>query len=215
MHCIDVYSKLEVDFVGEKHILTAAHCADGVFEHEVVVGAHDIRASDNTVIMAHSPTVHPDWSSSTLSNDLAILHLDTPIDFSAFNGEVRTNCLASSGDYTDQKSLVSGWGRPSDSSGSIARYLRYVDDRRVMSQAECEDYWGNLNEGVVCIDTTGGHGSCNGDSGGPLSIPGSKYTQIGIVSFGSTLGCESGAPAGFSEVAKYASWISSVTGMKI
>ena len=54
-----------------------------------------------------------------------------------------------------------------------------------------------------------------GDSGGPLSIPGDKYLQIGVVSFGSTLGCESGAPAGFSEVAIYADWISSVTGLKI
>merc|ERR1739848_497385 len=83
------------------------------------------------------------------------------------------------------------------------------DDRRVMSQSECENYWGHINEGVVCIDTTDGGGSCNGDSGGPLSIPGSRYEQIGIVSFGSTLGCES-APAGFTEVSKYKSWISSV-----
>merc|ERR1712007_412474 len=54
-----------------------------------------------------------------------------------------------------------------------------------------------------------------GDSGGPLSIPGSNYEQIGVVSFGSTLGCESGAPAGFTEVSMYRSWISSVTGIKL
>merc|ERR1712080_751032 len=94
---------------------------------------------------------------------------------------------ASSGDYSDQMSLVSGWGRPSDSSSGISPVLRYVDDRRVMSQSECENYWGHINEGVVCIDTSDGGGSCNGDSGGPLSIPGKRYEQIGIVSFGSTL----------------------------
>merc|ERR1712110_90048 len=128
------------------------------------------------------------------------------------------NCLASSGDFTDQMSLVSGWGRPSDSSSGISEVLRFVDDRRVMSQSECENYWGNLNEGVVCIDTTDGGGSCNGDSGGPLSrydLDRSRYEQIGIVSFGSTLGCESGAPAGFTEVSKYINWISSVTGIKL
>ena len=54
-----------------------------------------------------------------------------------------------------------------------------------------------------------------GDSGGPLSIPGAQYEQIGIVSFGSTLGCESGAPAGFTEVTMYRDWISSVTGIKV
>merc|ERR1712141_914842 len=201
--------------ISEKYILTAAHCADGVFEHTVVVGAHDIRASDNLEIKAYSPTVHPEWSPSTLSNDLAILELNENIDFESLNGNARPNCLAQSGDYSGQKALVSGWGRESDTSSGIARYLNYVDNLPVMSQAECEDYWGNLNEGVVCIDTTGGHGSCNGDSGGPMSIPGPKYNQIGIVSFGSAAGCEIGAPAGFTEVSKYVDWISSVTGMKL
>jgi len=200
--------------ISEEYILTAAHCADGVFHHEVVIGAHEIRDPNNKIIDAYSPTVHPDWDSYNLANDLAILKLDTPINFDT-EPNVGTNCLASSGDYTDQMSLVSGWGRPSDSSSGISPVLRYVDDRRVMSQSECENYWGNLNDGVVCIDTSDGGGSCNGDSGGPLSIPGAKYEQIGIVSFGSTLGCESGAPAGFTEVSMYASWISSVTGMKL
>jgi len=60
--------------------------------------------------------------------------------------------------------------------------------------------------------------SFQGDSGGPLSwydLDRSRYEQIGVVSFGSTLGCESGAPAGFTEVVKYRSWISSITGIKL
>lgn len=197
--------------------MTAAHCADGVFKHEVVIGAHEIRDPSNTKINAYSPTVHPEWDPYSLSNDIAILELDELIDFEGdwSNGWVRPNCLATSGDYSGELALVSGWGRPSDSASSISPVLRYVDGRRVMSQQECENYWGNLNDGVVCIDTTGGKGSCNGDSGGPLSLPGSTYKQIGVVSFGSTLGCESGAPAGFTEVAMYADWISSVTGLKL
>merc|ERR1711890_99143 len=200
--------------ISEEYILTAAHCADGVFHHEVVIGAHEIRDPNNKIIDAYSPTVHPEWDPQNLANDLAILKLDTPINFDT-EPNVGTNCLASSGDYSDQMSLVSGWGRPSDSSSGISPVLGYVDDRRVMSQSECENYWGHINEGVVCIDTSDGGGSCNGDSGGPLSIPGKRYEQIGIVSFGSTLGCESGAPAGFTEGSMYYDWISSVTGMKL
>ena len=86
--------------------MTAAHCADGVFHHEVVIGAHEIRDPNNKIIDAYSPTVHPDWDSYNLANDLAILKLDTPIDF-ATEPNVGPNCLASSGDYTDQMSLVS------------------------------------------------------------------------------------------------------------
>jgi len=200
--------------ISEEYILTAAHCADGVFKHEVVIGAHEIRDSSNVKINAYSPTVHPEWDSFSLSNDLAILKLDEPIDWASFNGNARPSCLATSGDYSGQTALVSGWGRPSDSSSGISPVLRKVE-APVMSQSECESYWGNLNEGVVCIDTTGGKSSCNGDSGGPLSIPGSTYEQIGIVSFGSAAGCEIGAPAGFTEVSMYADWISSVTGLKL
>merc|ERR1712186_217906 len=122
--------------ISEKYILTAAHCADGVFKHTVVVGAHDIRASDNLEITAYSPTVHPEWSPSTLSNDLAILERSENIDFESLNGNARPNCLAQSGDYSGQKALVSGWGRESDTSSGIARYLNYVDNLPVMSQAE-------------------------------------------------------------------------------
>merc|ERR1739837_48284 len=165
--------------ISEKYILTAAHCADGVYSHEVVIGAHEIRDSSNTIINAYGPTVHPEWDSFSLSNDLAILELETEIDWAEFGDNASPNCLASSGDFSGQTALVSG----------------------------CESYWGNLNEGIVCINTEGGHSSCNGDSGGPLSIPGSVYEQIGIVSFGSAAGCEIGAPAGFSEVAKYIDWI--------
>jgi len=200
--------------ISEKYILTAAHCADGVYSHEVVIGAHEIRDSSNTIINAYGPTVHPEWDSFSLSNDLAILELETEIDWAEFGDNASPNCLASSGDFSGQTALVSGWGLDSDSASSISPVLRKVE-APVMSQSECESYWGNLNEGIVCINTEGGHSSCNGDSGGPLSIPGSVYEQIGIVSFGSAAGCEIGAPAGFSEVAKYIDWISSVTGLKL
>merc|ERR1712020_854154 len=110
-----------------------AHCADGVFHHEVVIGAHEIRDPSNKIIDAYSPTVHPEWDSYNLANDLAILELEEEIDF-ATEPNVGTNCLAQSGDFSGQMSLVSGWGRPSDSSSGISEVLRYVDDRRVLTQ---------------------------------------------------------------------------------
>merc|ERR1712008_315608 len=47
--------------ISSKYILTAAHCADGVSHHEVVIGAHEIRDPANKIIDAYSPTVHPEW----------------------------------------------------------------------------------------------------------------------------------------------------------
>jgi secreted trypsin-like serine protease len=41
------------------------------------------------------------------------------------------------------------------------------------------------------------------------------HNQVGVVSFGSSAGCEVGLPAGFSRVSYFAEWISSVTGLVI
>lgn len=80
-----------------------------------------------------------------------------------------------------------------------------------MSNAECRNFFGSdINELKICISTKGGtEGVCNGDSGGPLVVNESdgNATEIGIVSFGSSLGCESGFPGVFTRVSEYVDWI--------
>ena len=62
-------------------------------------------------------------------------------------------------------------------------------------------------------------GKFQGDSGGPLvtkagmTKAGQAWNQVGIVSFGSSSGCETGLPAGFTRVEYYLDWIKSETGM--
>jgi len=55
-----------------------------------------------------------------------------------------------------------------------------------------------------------------GDSGGPLVYLESDgiYTEVGIVSFGSSAGCTQGYPVGFTRITSYLSWISSNTGVR-
>merc|ERR1712130_800972 len=64
-----------------------------------------------------------------------------------------------------------------------------------------------------------GKGVCNGDSGGTLNIRqtegGNKWTQVGVTSFVSSAGCESGNPHGFSRVAEHLEWIETVTGLSL
>jgi secreted trypsin-like serine protease len=56
-----------------------------------------------------------------------------------------------------------------------------------------------------------------GDSGGPLIYQedDGRYTEVGIVSFGATAGCEKGYPAGFTKVTSYLDWIESNTGIAL
>ena len=83
----------------------------------------------------------------------------------AISDTARPNCLPTQSDvgndFVGEEVLISGWGRLSDSAGSIATYLNYVDGVPIISQQECEAVYGSLNEGVICIDTAGGRGSCN------------------------------------------------------
>jgi len=131
--------------------------------------------------------------------------------------------MPADGDTADVGELVTctGWGKPSDSAGGISPVLRMVEDLPVISNAECNGVYGIVGSGVVCIDTTGGRGTCNGDSGGPLNMKaevtkaGQQWKQVGVVSFGASAGCEVGYPAGFTRVEYYLDWIMSETGMKL
>jgi secreted trypsin-like serine protease len=56
-----------------------------------------------------------------------------------------------------------------------------------------------------------------GDSGGPLIYLESDgiYTEVGIVSFGSAVGCMNEFPVVFTRVTSYLDWIESNTGIII
>merc|ERR1712142_722209 len=141
--------------------------------------------------------------------------------FIDFLDYIAPSCLPMGGDTADEGELVTvtGWGKPSDSAGGISPVLRMVSDLPCISNKECNDFYGIVGDGIVCIDTTGGKGSCNGDSGGPLIMKagmkaaGQAWNRVGIVSFGSSAGCEVGYPAGFTRTEYYLDWITSETGM--
>merc|ERR1712210_255064 len=209
--------------ISDEYVMTAAHCADGASYFDIMAGAHNVRASSEphrVEITSYNGWTHPQWNTADLSNDLALIELPSPIDF---NDYIKPSCIPSKGDTADVSELVTctGWGKPSDSAGGISPVLRMVEDRPIISNAECNGVYGIVGSGVVCIDTTGGKGTCNGDSGGPLNMKaevtkaGQQWKQVGVVSFGASAGCEVGYPAGFTRVEYYLEWIMSETGMQL
>jgi secreted trypsin-like serine protease len=205
--------------ISENYVMTAAHCADGASYFDIMAGAHNVRASSEphrVEITSYNGWTHPQWNSNTLANDIALIELPSPI---AFNDYIRPSCMPMAGDTADVNEMVTctGWGKPSDSAGGISPVLRMVEDRPIISNRECNDIYGIVGDGVVCIDTTGGKGTCNGDSGGPLNMKynvkgaGDKWKQVGVVSFGASAGCEVGYPAGFTRTESYLDWVCSET----
>merc|ERR1719419_1777937 len=207
--------------ISENYVLTAAHCADGASYFDIMAGAHNVRESsepNRVEVTSYNGWTHPLWNSNDLSGDLALIELPSPLPM---NDYISTSCLPATGETPAVGSLVTvtGWGKPSDSAGGISPVLREVRDIPVMTNADCNAVYGIVGDGVVCIVTAGGRGSCNGDSGGPLvqkaggKAAGDQWTQVGIVSFGASAGCEVGMPAGFTRTEYYLDWIKSETGM--
>merc|ERR1711992_74205 len=122
--------------ISQEYVLTAAHCCDGAFFIEVVMGAHKIRETESTQVKQTS-----------------------------FLFDTHENCDA---------------------------------------------YYGIVKDSQICINAEGGHGTCNGDSGGPLTFNG---VHVGLTSFGSSRGCESGAPDAFTRTSYFRDWIREKTGV--
>merc|ERR1712110_135937 len=207
--------------ISENYIMTAAHCADGASYFDIMAGAHNVRASSEphrVEITSYNGWTHPGWNHNTLENDIALIELPSPL---SFNDYIKPSCMPMAGDTADVNEMVTctGWGKPSDSAGGISPVLRMAEDLPIISNAECNAIYGIVGDGVVCIDTAGGKGTCSGDSGGPLnmkydvkdSAAGDKWKQVGVVSFGASAGCEVGYPAGFTRTEYYLDWICSET----
>jgi len=84
----------------------------------------------------------------------------------------------------------------------------------IMNNSGCSPwYFGLVASTNICIKTTGGISTCNGDSGGPLIHNDGSNTLIGLTSFGIALGCERGWPGVFTRVTSYLDWIEAKTGV--
>lgn len=101
----------------ETVIVTAAHCCYGVAENfldwadfEVVAGELNLDITEGTeqrrAIADHIP--HPQYSSSTLENDVCLLFLANPLDLSGPNA--KSLPLATKDPEVGSPCIISGWG---------------------------------------------------------------------------------------------------------
>ncbi|XP_042857306.1 chymotrypsin BII-like [Penaeus japonicus] len=194
--------------ISSEWVLTAAHCMDGAFYVEVVMGAHNIQIIEASQLTMSSTDffTHESWDSFSLTNDIALIKLPSPVEFNDYIQPVSLPAM----DVPVGKTVTpTGWGRTSDTASGTSNVLRQVDVP-VMTNADCDAVYGIVGDGVVCIDGADGKGTCNGDSGGPLNLNGMTY---GITSFGSSAGCEVGYPDAFTRVHYYLDWIEANTGV--
>ncbi|CAG0906183.1 unnamed protein product, partial [Darwinula stevensoni] len=174
--------------INDRYLLTSSSCVSagrsGFFW--VTLGDLDISISFESQLMQTSATaiVHPRYDPGTRENDVALLRLETPVDFSA-HPHIRPLCLSSGVDpAVGTRLIISGWGHTAGSdsgnSGELLEATTYV-----ISQESCRENFGsNITENFICTQSAGKN-ICFGDCGGPLMYrnPAGYYESAGIASF--------------------------------
>jgi len=190
-------------------IITAAHCVQSASSYSIVAGEHDrtVNEGNEQTRTVSRVVYHEQYDDWTLENDVAVLHLSSPLTWNDFVAAIP---LPPAGHTASGDAVVSGWGAVSES-GSISNILRKVTVP-IISDAECRAAYGagEVADHMICAGLpAGGKDSCQGDSGGPMtsSVNGAR-TLTGVVSWG--YGCaRPGYPGVYTEVSHFIDWINS------
>ncbi|XP_044735349.1 uncharacterized protein LOC123297666 isoform X1 [Chrysoperla carnea] len=211
--------------IDDLHILTAAHCVKTYsgFDLRVRLGEWDVNHDvefypyiERDVISVH---VHPEFYAGTLYNDLAVLKLDKPVDWTR-SPHISPACLPDPyTDYTGTRCWTTGWGK--DAFGDFGKYQNILKevDVPIINQQQCQQQLQNtrlgfdfkLHPGFICAGGEEGKDACKGDGGGPMVCERNGLFQVvGIVSWG--IGCgQHGVPGVYVRVAHYLNWIKEIT----
>ncbi|KAK3851344.1 hypothetical protein Pcinc_041217 [Petrolisthes cinctipes] len=205
--------------ISDRHVLTAAHCVFGSFSKglgslRVTLGDHDLSTKDDTENVAakvKSIFWHLHYNPHATHNDIAILELENPVNYSYGISAVRIpSDLDEQYDLTN--ATVTGWGRFRVTAKKTSTILKEFTSP-IMNTTKCVAAWNKfpgINANLhrhVCMDVTLGT-PCHGDSGGPLVVcTGAHCTQVGLVSFGFPMCTNVGLPAVFTRITYYKKWM--------
>ncbi|XP_037798373.1 phenoloxidase-activating factor 2-like isoform X1 [Penaeus monodon] len=203
-------------------VMTAAHKVHDRETEDLVVrlGEWDFSSTSETIpyqeIAVLRVAVHPQFNSSTLAYNVALLFLERE---ATLGPTVDTVCLPDHDQFFDGAMCFSGgWGK--DSFGRSGRYQEIIKAVKLpaTNYKQCETIMRttrlgrhfNLHPTFMCAGGLEGEDLCTGDGGAPLVCPGltnpKQYVQVGISSWG--IGCGSeGIPGVYASVSELIPWI--------
>ena len=202
--------------VGDKYVITAAHCTDGKSPSDIFVQIGDTTLDTEEEVTSFTIAVkriieHPNYGSpKKFSNDIAILELATTIPLNQYPN-IKPACLPAAGALFPGNAIVSGWGTVA--SGSFSNSWLHEVNVTVFADGNCGSMNSQMSEDMMCAGLMGGgKDSCQGDSGGPLVVAdpaqNNRMTLAGVVSWG--FGCGDADSLGiYSEVSHNINWAKS------
>ncbi|XP_069312590.1 chymotrypsinogen B [Eulemur rufifrons] len=195
--------------ISEDWVVTAAHCGVTTSD-QVVAGEFDQGSDEENIQVLQIAKVfkNPKFSLLTVRNDITLLKLATPAQFSK---TVSAVCLPSADDDFPAGSLcvTTGWGKTKYNANKTPDKLQQAV-LPLVSTADCKKFWGSKITDVMICAGASGVSSCNGDSGGPLVYQkDGAWTLVGIVSWGSST-CSTSTPAVYARVTALLPWVQEI-----
>ena len=195
-------------------VLTAAHCVDEAEASliDVLAGAHYL-SQGGTRVRAADIIQHADYDPNVLDNDLALIHLSTPVTYTPIS---LYQAVTGTTEYDHLRATVIGWGAKNISWDWFNVYLDYPDALRevalpLVTRDQCQRNTSYpITDNMICAGyETLTKGACSGDSGGPLMVQraDASWAQIGIVSWGPGDCTAQGQYDVFTRVSSYYDWI--------
>ncbi|RZC43166.1 trypsin-1 [Asbolus verrucosus] len=216
--------------ISNKFVLTAGHClctgigADTVKPSsiKVTMAQYDLtnKSSDAFQMPLKSITIHPEYACGKVKNDIAILELESTLQWSDY---VLPACLVASSeedDYTtvdNDLATVAGWGWTNEDSsiGGRAKVLQKANVH-IIGLEKCRQWYKSQGKKTKIQNTQicagheqGGVDACWADSGGPLMTTTGAVNQLMVVGIVSTgIGCARPfLPGLYTRVSEYIPWI--------
>lgn len=172
--------------ISNEWILTAAHCLYDTLNGEIHLGS--LRAADLTeegrIIMKFNMEhryIHPNYFQSIVWNDIGLIRLPNPVEFSDIIKPVKLACES----IEKKNVIVIGNGFMNTEHKISAPILQWTN-LKTISYAECLRQYPFLlfRRSVICARGDQNESTCQGDSGGPL-VADKTHILLGVTSFGS------------------------------
>ncbi|XP_013184021.2 collagenase [Amyelois transitella] len=205
-------------------VITAAHCVANRNTFVIRFGLTNLTRPEY-IVEASGKYIHPRYNeiqAGVQTDDIALIGVQQHIPYGRYIQPCRLqNSQQRNIDYTGVVLTVSGYGLTDDAinGGTTSEVLRWVHLRGI-SNAECRRWYSTSNvvqDQTICAEyyNNTAQSSCQGDSGGPLTKidEDGEITMIGVVSFGSTAGCNSAFPSAYVRPGHYHDWYLEVTGI--
>jgi len=203
--------------IAAQFVLTAASCLRSVSTIQVDIGSIEFNTPYQTLHTTQFQ-IHPQYSDEFKLNNIAVIRLPTSVEFQT---NIRAILLPRISEQNEEfisvDTYVSGFGVATAGSVYLSNELRYAH-QTVISNDVCRESFDHryIHDSTMCAvgynDTT--QALCYGDQGGALvsHIAGS-WLQLAVSSLIHSNGCTGTVPDGYTRVAPYLQWISSLTGI--